>query len=58
MRMKNRIHNIMAKNNLKVPASDLFRKKGLAFLSDAQLPPYQRRQVDTYLQLYLPFIPD
>lgn len=54
VRMKNRIHNIMAKNNLSVPASDLFGKKGLAFLSDAELPAYQRRQVDTYLRLYHP----
>ena len=52
VRMKNRIHNIMAKNNLTVPASDLFGKQGLAFLSQAPLPLYQRHQVDTYLKLY------
>ncbi len=52
VRMKNRIHNIMAKNNLRVPVSDLFGKKGLQFLSQAQLPHYQRHQVDTYLKLY------
>jgi transposase len=52
VRMKNRIHNIMAKNNLSVPISDLFGKQGLQFLSKAQLPPYQRHQVDTYLELY------
>jgi len=52
VRMKNRIHNIMAKNNLAVPVSDLFGKKGLQFLDQAPLPAYQRRQVTTYLSLY------
>ena len=51
-RMKNRIHSIMAKNNLKAPASDLFGKKGLEFLAQAQIPLYQRHQVNTYLTLY------
>jgi transposase len=52
VRMKNRIHNIMAKNNLMVPVSDLFGKKGLEFLNQASLPGYHRQQVQTYLQLY------
>ena len=52
VRMKNRIHNILAKNNLKVPVSDLFGHSGLQFLSQAQLPAYHRRQVQTYLALY------
>lgn len=52
VRLKNRIHNIMAKNNLKVPFSDLFGKQGLAFLSHAELPVYQRLHVETYLDLY------
>lgn len=52
VRMKNRIHNVMAKSNLNVPASDLFGKRGLAFLSEANLPLYQRHQVDTYLAFY------
>jgi transposase len=52
VRMKNRIHNIIAKNNLSVPVSDLFGKRGLEFLSEAQLPSYQRDQVETYLALY------
>lgn len=52
VRMKNRIHNIMAKNNLTVPVSDLFGKKGLEFLNQASLPDYHRQQVQTYLQLY------
>jgi transposase len=54
VRMKNRIHNILAKNNLTVPVSDLFGKKGLQFLSEASLPAYHRRQVDTYLDFYQP----
>ncbi len=52
VRMKNRIHNIMAKNNVTVPTSDLFGKRGLDFLLHVQLPSYQRHQVDTYLTLY------
>jgi len=53
VRMKNRIHNIMAKNNLSVPTSDLFGTRGLAFLSEAKLPKHRRHQVNTYLTLYL-----
>ena len=52
VRMKNRIHSIMAKNNLNSPASDLFGCRGLEFLSQVSLPHYQRHQVDTYLNLY------
>jgi len=52
VRMKNRIHNIVAKNNLTIPASDLFGRRGLQFLSEASLPAYHRRQVQTYLDLY------
>lgn len=52
VRMKNRIHAILAKNNYNVPSSDLFGIKGLAFLSQVKLPLYQRDQVDTYLDLY------
>jgi transposase len=52
VRMKNRIHNILAKNNLSVPASDLFGNKGLQFLAEASLPAYHRRQMQTYLDLY------
>jgi transposase len=52
VRMKNRIHNIMAKNNLSAPGTDLFGNRGLEYLSKAQLPAFQRRQVDTYLTLY------
>lgn len=52
VRMKNRIHAILAKNNYNVPSSDLFGIKGLAFLSQVELPIYQRHQVDTYLDFY------
>jgi transposase len=52
VRMKNRIHSIMAKNNLSVSVSDLFGIRGLEFLHQAPLPKYQRHQVDTYLNLY------
>jgi transposase len=52
VRMKNRIHNILAKNNLHVPVSDLFGLGGLEFLRQAPMPKYQRDQVDTYLGLY------
>ena len=52
VRMKNRIHSIMAKNNFHVPVSDLFGLRGLELLRQAPLPKYQRYQVDTYLSLY------
>ena len=52
VRMKNRIHAIMAKNNLNAPASDLFGKKGLAFLQQVDLPDDHRQHVQTYLSLY------
>ena len=52
VRMKNRIHNILAKNNYQIPVSDLFSKKGLSWLSEVHLPGYHRKQVNTYLYLY------
>jgi len=52
VRMKNRIHAILAKNNLSAPASDLFGQKGLVFLQQTPLPVYHRQQVETYLGLY------
>jgi transposase len=51
-RLKNRIHNILAKNNHQVTVSDLFGKKGLRFLSEVELPPCHRSQIETYLYLY------
>jgi transposase len=52
VRMKNRIHNIMAKNNFHAPFSDLFGIGGLEYLSKVSLPSYHRDQVQTYLNLY------
>lgn len=52
VRMKNRIHNILAKNNLTIAVSDLFGHRGLQFLSEASLPAYHRRQVNSYLDVY------
>jgi transposase len=51
-RMKNRIHNILAKNNYQITVSDLFGKKGLTFLAQINLPAYHRSQADTYIDLY------
>jgi transposase len=38
VRMKNRIHNIMAKNNFTAPINDLFGNLGLKYLSNASFP--------------------
>jgi transposase len=51
-RMKNRIHMLLMKNNLRSPFSDLFGVKGLRYLKEIDLPDYHRRQVETYLLLY------
>lgn len=48
-RMKNRIQNLLAKNNLKPEVKDLFSQKGRGLLALLSLPSYQQRQVDTYL---------
>jgi len=50
-RLKNRIHVLLAKNNIQVPWSDLFGVRGIAYLEDIQLPQYQRRSLETYLSL-------
>jgi transposase len=51
-RMKNRIHMLLMKNNLRSPFSDLFGVKGLRYLEEIDLPDYHRQQVETYLVLY------
>ena len=51
-RMKNRIHMLLMKNNLRSPFSDLFGVKGLMYLKEIDLPDYHREQVKTYLLLY------
>jgi len=50
--MKNRIHMLLMKNNLRSPFSDLFGVKGLSYLKEIDLPAYHRQQVETYLLLY------
>ena len=52
VRMKNRIHMLLMKNNYRVPFSDLFGVQGLRYLKEIGLPDYQREQVETYLTLY------
>jgi len=51
-RMKNRIHMLLMKNNLRSPFSDLFGVQGLSYLQEIDLPAYHRHQVETYLLLY------
>jgi len=51
-RMKNRIHMLLMKNNLRSPVSDLFGVQGLRYLEEIDLPAYHRHQVETYLLLY------
>jgi len=51
--MKNSIHHLLLKNNLQVPYSDLFGKRGLNYLNQINLPDYhQPQQLQSYLQLY------
>jgi len=52
IRMKNRIHMLLMKNNCQVPCTDLFGLRGLNYLEEVVLPPGHRAQVDTYLDLY------
>ena len=50
-RMKNRIHNLLAKNNIKLAVKDVFSRKGRILLESAPLPSCHRRPVDSYLAL-------
>jgi transposase len=50
-RMKNRVHNLLAKNNLKLAVQDVFSRKGRVLLESAPLPSCHRRPVDGYLAL-------
>jgi transposase len=50
--MKNRIHNLLMKNNCQIPVSDLFGLKGLEYLKKIDLPSYHRESLETYLHLY------
>lgn len=45
-RMKNRIHNLLAKNNVELPVSDIFGVKGRELLSRVELPEHHQRPLD------------
>lgn len=49
--IKNRIHTILAKNNITHEFSDLFGKKGKEFLYSLQLPEIHRMALDSYLSV-------
>lgn len=51
-RMKNRIHNLLAKNNVELPVSDIFGVKGRKLLSQVELPAHHQRPLERYLHLY------
>ena len=51
-RMKNRIHNLLAKNNLRPPVGGLFTKKGLEFVAQIELPPHHQGPLHNYLWHY------
>lgn len=51
-RMKNRIHNLLAKNNVELPVSDIFGVKGRELLSRVELPSHHQRPLERYLHLY------
>lgn len=49
--VKNRVHTILAKNNIQHDFSDLFGKSGTVFLKELQLPPIFSMELQGYLQL-------
>lgn len=49
--IKNRIHSILAKNNIHYHATDLFGKDGIVFLQGLTLPPVFTLELQGYLQL-------
>lgn len=49
--LKNRIHSILAKNNITHSFSDLFGKEGRSFLKDLQLDPVYKEAISGYLDL-------
>jgi transposase len=51
-RHKNRIRNILAKNNVRLPLRSIFGPKGQELLKQVKLPHYHRQHLDTYLWLY------
>ena len=48
-RLKNRIIGILAKHGLQSPATDLFGKKGMAWLQEQTLRPVYQVEVDAFL---------
>lgn len=50
-RLKNRIHAYLAEQNLRVGASDLYRKAGRQWLRAVELPEETRLQIDLLLEL-------
>ena len=52
VRMKNRIHALLTKNNCSIPFRDIFCQKGLAHLNNLGLPHYHQEQLQVYLLLY------
>lgn len=49
--VKNRIHSILHRNLVEYDFSDLFGKSGRAFLETAELPAFERAQLDSDLKL-------
>ena len=49
--LKNRIHTALSKEGKMSPVSDLFGKKGLAWISEQTLRPVHRAEVDSYLRI-------
>lgn len=49
--IKNRIHSLLIRNNIKHEFTDLFGKAGMAFLEELELPDVHRLALDGYLSL-------
>ena len=52
VRVRNRIRNLLNKNNLKPPVTTLLSKKGRAWLDQLELPEYHQRPLKNYLLEY------
>jgi transposase len=50
-RLKNRIHTVLSKEGKMSPVTDLFGKKGLAWIGEQTLRPVHRSEVDSYLRV-------
>lgn len=49
--VKNKIHAVLNKEGLTVPATDLFGRRGMTWLAEQCLSPMHRLSVETYLRL-------